>query len=293
MSQLRPLLHLTRPLHLLLALLTYGLGLGIARYIGTTLSVEPQILGAIIVLLLLAASALLTEYFRPFNEPIVIDETRKEREELRSLLLTVSIAFIAVAGLLVFLLQRAGSLRADSAVLFAAFTLLALANAVPPVRLVNRGLGEFSLAVLLGTFTPTLAFLLQAGQFHRLLSIFTFPLVMLALAYFLALNFPAYADDLKYERHSLLTSLTWQRAVPIHNFLLIAAYLVLAAAPFLKVSGGLVWPALLTLPIAAYQIFALRNIAEGARPVWPAFIATATAVFGLTAYLLTLTFWLR
>jgi 1,4-dihydroxy-2-naphthoate polyprenyltransferase len=293
MSQLHSLLRFSRPLHLLLALLTYGLGLGIARYIGTTLNIEPQILGAIIVLLLLAASALLTEYFRPFNEPIVMGETKKEREEFRSLLLAVSVAFIAVAGLLAFLLQRAGFFRTDAVILFAAFILLALANAVPPVRLVNRGLGELSLAVLLGAFTPTLAFLLQTGQFHRLLNIFTFPLVLLALVYFLALNFPAYADDLKYERHSLLTSLTWQRAVPTHNYLLVAAYLILAAAPFLKVSVGLIWPALLTLPIAAYQIFVLRNIAEGARPVWPVFIATATAIFGLTAYLLTLTFWLR
>jgi hypothetical protein len=55
----------------------------------------------------------------------------------------------------------------------------------------------------------------------------------------------------------------------------------------------LVWPALLTLPLAVWQIFTLRNIADGAKPLWPAFVATATAIFGLTAYLVTLAFWLR
>jgi 1,4-dihydroxy-2-naphthoate octaprenyltransferase len=293
MTQLRQLFRFTHPIRLLLALLTYGLGLGLARYLGVTLYPEPQLFGGVIVIFLLAASGLLVEYFRPVNEPIILGETRKEREDLRSLLLIVSITFLAVAGILIFLLQRGGFLRVDTFLLLSGFVLLALANAVPPVRLVNRGLGELVLAVLIANFTPTLAYLLQSGNIHRLLTLFTFPLFLIALACFLALNFPAFADDLKYERHSLLVSLTWQRAVPIHNGLLIVAYLFLAAVPFLGVPFGLVWPALLTLPLAAYQIFTLRNIADGAKPLWPAFIATSTAIFGLTAYLITLAFWLR
>jgi hypothetical protein len=50
---------------------------------------------------------------------------------------------------------------------------------------------------------------------------------------------------------------------------------------------------LLTLPVAAYQIFMLNNIAAGAKPIWPALNVAAAAVFGLTAYLITLTLWLR
>jgi 1,4-dihydroxy-2-naphthoate octaprenyltransferase len=293
MNQIRHLVRLARPIQLLLALLTYGLGLGLARYLGATLLPEPQYLGGIIVLFLLAASSLLTEYFRPFNEPIIPGEIPREREELRSLLLVVSLTFLAVAGILIFLLQRGGFLRVDTSLLLAGFVLLALSNAVPPLRLVNRGLGELSLAILIASLTPSLAFLLHAHDLHRLLTLFTFPIFLVALSYFIAVNFSAYADDLRYERRSLLISLGWQRAVPIHNSLLVIAFLFLAAIPFLGVPFGLIWPALLTLPLAAYQIFTLRNIAEGAKPLWPAFIATATSVFGLTAYLITLAFWLR
>jgi len=293
MNQLRHLFRFFYPIHLLLALLTYGLGLGLARYLGATLWLSSQFLGGVIVLLLLITSGLLTECFRPSNEPLVLGETRKEREELRSLLLVVSLLCLAVVGILIFLLQRTGVLRPDTFLILAGFIVLALANAVPPVRLANRGLGELSLSLLIANFTPSFAFLLQAEKLHRLLTLFTFPLFLIAAAYFLALNFPAYADDLKYERRSLLMSLGWQRAVPIHNSLLIAAYLILAAVPFLGVPFGLIWPALLTLPLAAYQIYQLRNIAEGAKPLWPIFITTATAIFGLTAYLLTLAFWLR
>jgi 1,4-dihydroxy-2-naphthoate octaprenyltransferase len=194
---------------------------------------------------------------------------------------------------LIFLLQRGGFLGIDTYLLLGGFILLALANAVPPVRLINRGLGELSLAVLIASLTPTLAFLLHAQKLHRLLTLFTFPLFLIALAYFIAINFPAYAEDLKYERRSLLMSLGWQRAVPIHNALLVVAYLFLSAIPFLGVPFGLVWPALLTLPLVIWQMFTLRNIADGARPLWPAFVAVAAAIFGLTAYLITLAFWLR
>lgn len=293
MNQLRHLLGFTRPIQLLFALLTYGFGLGLARYLGASLVPESQFFGGLIVILLLIVSSLLVEYFHPINEPIVVGETRKEREELRSLLLIVSLFFLAAAGVLIFLLQRDGFLRPDTFLLLVGFILLALANAVPPVRLVNRGLGELSLALLIANFTPGLAFLLQADKLHRLLTLFSFPLFLIALACFLALNFPAYAEDLKYERRSLLMRLGWQRAVPIHNSLLVIAYLFLASVPFFGVKFGLIWPALLALPLAAYQVYTLRNIAEGAKPLWPVFVATSTAIFGLTAYLLTLAFWLR
>ena len=293
MTQIQKILVLTRPVNLIFAMLTYGLGLGIARYLGATLYPEPQFFGGVAIILILAASALLLEYFRPLNEPIHLDETRKERAELRSRLLIISIAFLGTAGLLVILLRTAGFLHFEAFVFLFLFILLALMNAVPPIRLVNRGLGELSNAILIASLSPTLAFLFQSGNLNRILTIYTFPLLMLALAYFLSLNFPAYADDIKYERKSLLTSLTWQRAVPIHNSLLIGAYLFFACIPFLGLPLQLVWPAMLTLPVAAFQVFTLRNLADGAKPNWPVFVAAATAIFGLTAYSLTLTFWVR
>jgi len=294
MNPLLSILRLTRPLNLLLALLTYTLGLGIARYLGVTVLPLPQFIGAAIILLLLAASGMLIAYFRPFNEPLLpgAELTPGEREQLRAYLLACGAVFLGVAGLLVFLLQRDGFVQLDSALLLVVFTLLTLANAVPPVRLVNHGFGELVDAYLIASLAPTLAYFLQAGSFNRVLTLFTFPLFLTALACFLALDFAAYADDLKYERRSLLIALRWQQAVPLHNLLLIVAYFFMACMPFLGVSFALVWPALLTLPLAAYQVFALRSIAAGARPLWTLFNVMALAIFGLTAYLMAWTFWL-
>jgi 1,4-dihydroxy-2-naphthoate octaprenyltransferase len=299
MNYARHILRLTRPVQLFLAILTYSLGLGIARYMGTTLRLEAALAGAAIVVLLLAASSLFIEYFRPINEPVFpgltpqAEMSAAEREQLYAFLLSFGAIFLALAAMLIFLLQHSGFIQLDSALLLVIFTLLALANAIPPTRLVNRGFGEIVNAYLLASLTPTLAFVLQTNDFHRLVGLFTFPLFLIALAYFLALDFPHYAEDLKYERRSLLIALTWQQAIPIHNLMLIMAYFLLAAAPFLGVNFQLVWPALLPLPLAVYQVFAMRRIAEGARPLWTVFNVTALAIFGLTAYLMAFNFWIH
>jgi 1,4-dihydroxy-2-naphthoate octaprenyltransferase len=293
MNQIKKILALSRPVLLIFSMLAYGSGLGIARYLGATLLPEPQFVGGVVVILFLVTSGFLTEYFRPANEPIHPGETSKEREDLRFLLLYSSLGLLAIVSVLVFFLARAGFLNIEVIAILVLFLILALANAVPPFRLVNRGLGELSTAIQISSLTPTLAFLLQFGKFHRLITLYTFPLLLLGLAYFLALNFPVYAEDMKYERKSMLISLTWQLGVPIHNAFMIVGYIFFAIIPFFGVPIKLVWPALLTLPIAAYQVFALRNLADGAKPAWSIFAATATAIYGLTIYLIALTFWLH
>ncbi len=289
------ILRSARPGQILLALLNYGLGLAVARYLGKTINLETQYVGGVIILLLMAASATLAEHFRPHNEPIPSHPhlTRAQRESLRTQLLTIGLALVAVAFLLGFLLAWQGLLKPNAASLLVIFLLIALAQAIPPVRLVNTGFGELAQAFLLAVCTPAIAFLLQSNDLHRLLTLLTLPLFLMALAGQLALNFPAYADDLKYQRRTLLMRLTWQNAVPVHNGLLAAAYLIFPILPITGFPLPLLWPALLTVPLSAYQIFMLNNIAGGAKPLWPAISINAAAIFGLTTYLLTLTFWLR
>lgn len=293
MPSLNTVLRLTRPIHLLLALLTYGLGIGVARYLGGLFQPLPQITSGLSLLFLLAASSLLIEYFRPPTEPIFRGETRAEREALRPLLLIVSVALLAVAALLAFLLYLQGSLLLNAALLFVLYLLLCLSLAVPPARLVERGIGELVTAFLLAVLTPAISFMVVFPDLHPFLTGFTFPLFLLALAWQLATSFEQYPDHLKYGRRVLLMRLSWQRAVSIHNGLLIVAYFFLAVLPFLGVPFPLTWPSLLTLPIAAWQVLMLRNIADGAKPLWNALNTAATIVFGLTAYLITITFWLR
>jgi 1,4-dihydroxy-2-naphthoate octaprenyltransferase len=168
-----------------------------------------------------------------------------------------------------------------------------MAYALPPARLSETGYGELIQAGIFTTFLPAIAFLLQAGEFHRLLPLTAFPLTLLAIAWLLAANFSAFVADQKLGRRSLLIRLTWQRAIPIHHILILTAFLLFAAASFFGVSWGLVWPVFLALPFAALQIYWLQRIANGGRPVWKFFDVLAPSVYGLTVYLLALSFWLR
>jgi 1,4-dihydroxy-2-naphthoate octaprenyltransferase len=288
-----PILRLSRPLHLLFAALTYGLGVSIADYLGVTFSASAFALGLAWVCLMQISMNLLPEVFRPINEPILGDEPRAERFQLRNRLLVVVIGLLAVAAGCAYLLFLLGRIQ-TSAFIFLIFSLLlVLSYAVPPFQLARRGFGELLLAVHLGYVFPSLGFVLQTTEFHRIIPILALPLTALALAYFLVLDFPAFVDDLKYERVTLLTRLGWQRAIPLHHGLVIAAFFLLAAAPLVGLSLAVLWPAFLALPFVVLQILLLRNIGLGAPPLWKPLTVTAAALFALTIYLLTFSFFLR
>jgi 1,4-dihydroxy-2-naphthoate octaprenyltransferase len=119
------------------------------------------------------------------------------------------------------------------------------------------------------------------------------PLTLLAFSYFIVRNFQSFAQDQKLNRVTFLTRLGWERVVPLHHLFVLLAYLLFAASPLFGLSLSLIWSLFLTLPFALFQIFLLRNISLGAKPNWTLLHAAALAVFGLTTYFLTLTFWLR
>jgi 1,4-dihydroxy-2-naphthoate octaprenyltransferase len=293
MQRLLLLLRLSRPLNVIFAVLTYILGAGIARYLGILQHVGVFWLGLGGILLAQFSMGLLAEALRPVEQPSENDENRPERVNLRNAALLVSLGALAALAVIAILLSQEGALTPVTILFLGLSLLIVLAYAVPPLRLVDAGLGEFALAVHIGMIALALGFVLQQGEYHRLVGIVSFPLTLLALAYFLILDFPSFAADEKYDRRTLLRSMGWQRAIPLHHGLLLGAYILLAGALLFGLAWGLIWPAFLTLPFAILQIFWLRNIGLGAKPIWSLLTVNALAVFGLTAYLLTFAFWLR
>jgi len=149
------------------------------------------------------------------------------------------------------------------------------------------------LAIHIAYLGPAIGFLLQAGTFHLLLNTSILPLTLLLLATYLVLDLPSYTEDLKSKRVTLLIRLGWENALRLHHGLLLAAYALLGTSLLFGYSLALLAPAFLTLPFAVLQWNFLRNISRGARPIWSLLTANAIAVFGLTTYFLTLSFWLR
>ena len=288
---MKNILRLSRPAHLLLAALTYFLGMSIANYLGKPFRSDSFWLGLTAALLAQASMSLLAEVFRPENEAIIEGESRRDRLVLRNNALYISVAALAADAVIAILLYN--NHRFSVATFFFLFLslILVLTYAIPPFRFVNRGFGEFVLAAHIAYVIPSIGYILQSDETHRFLFV-TIPLTFLAFSYFIVMNFPAFASDSKYDRSTLLTRLGWERAVPLHHLFVLLAYLFFAASPAFGLSLLLIWPAFLTLPFALFQIFQLRNLALGAPTNWTLLTVTALSVFGLTAYFLSLTFWL-
>ena len=133
--------------------------------------------------------------------------------------------------------------------------------------------------------------MLQAGSPHPLVYVCVGSLTLLLLSTLVALDFPSFGQDLSHNRATLLTRVGWENALRIHHLLLAGTYLILAAAPLSGFALQRFLPAFLTIPFAVLQVYLLQQIAGGARPMWRLMRANAVAIFVLTAYLLTLSFW--
>jgi 1,4-dihydroxy-2-naphthoate octaprenyltransferase len=286
-------LRLARPTFQILALLAYSLGSGIAHYLGRPLQLAAFLLGLLAVLAMLAAGFYLAEYFRLPGSPLAEGETPRLREGKRTRLLQVTYASFTLAGAAVVSLLLARLLAVTAAVILMLILTLLVIFAMPPMKLNDKGYGELLLAVTLSTLLPAFSFVLQFDGFHRLIAFVSFPLTLLAIAWLLALDFPAFASDQKLGRGSLLTQMTWPRAVPFHHLLVLFAYLLFAAAPLAGFPWALVWPVFLASPFFLVQVLWLQRIAHGIPPRWPFFTSLATGAFGLCMYLLSLTFWIR
>lgn len=290
---LRLLIRLSNLPLLLLVALAYLLGAGIARYLG--FAHQPLVfwLGLCWVLLTMLFSLWLAEFFRPAGELYGEEQTTVQRDATNRLLFLLSgLTLILIGALTSLLLVICKDNPPLLLVLFLTF-ILALLYGLPPLRLVYSGYGELLQALLLSNFTPLLAYLLQSNDLHSLLPAVTLPLAMLALSSFLALGFPSYAADQKYDRQTLVRRLGWKRAISIHRLFLLLAYLLFAAALVMDFPVALFWPVFLTLPLAFLQLYWFNRIAAGAPPRWNFFNALAFSLLGLTLYVLTLTFWMR
>lgn len=294
-------LKLSRPLFLIGAALLYALGVGIAKYLGATLDWEQYLLGQAWVTAMQLATHYLNEYF---DSPADAGNPNRtlfsggsgvlgEGGLPRPLALWAGVAALTVVtSFTILLMQTTGSNPVVLLVLGLIF-LGAFFYSVPPVRLVASGYGELTAAIVVANLVPALAFILQAGELHRLVAMSTFPLTALHIAMMLAFELPDYATDLKFEKNTLMVRLGWERGMVLHNLLILAAYLLIGLALALGLPTPLGLPALAAFPLGLFQIWYMNRIAAGAKPNWNFLGFVAILVFGTTAYLLTFAFWTR
>lgn len=301
METIRLFVRLSRPLFLVGAALLYALGAGIAHYLGVRINWDLYISGQLWATLLQLSTHYLNEYYDAPG-----DQKNENRTPLsggsgaigpgklpRQVALIAGLSCLAVLASFT-VLFIAWIQPSDLVYLIMVLGFLgAFFYSVPPIKLEASGYGELTTTVLLTFLLPAFSYSLQTGELHRLVAMTAFPLAALHLAMFLAYQLPDYLADVKSDKKTLMVLVGWQAGMALHNILILSAYLLLILAATFGYPWFATWPALLTLPIGIFQIIQMRRIASGSKPQWNFLVIGALALFGLTAYLITFSFWIN
>ena len=301
-TQLPWIFRMIRPMLLLGGILVFGLGSGIARYLGAGIDWVIFILGLAWVIVMQLATFLLVEYYHSQysfnqsrrNDPIRNPVESEGKPSPRSILLAALTSLAVVASLTVMILAEVKPGPSAIFIMILGF-LSGLFYSTPLVKdgssLETSGYGELLAAFIMGFLIPAFAFILQAGELHRLLFMTTIPLVVICLATFIALETPSYAGDLKAGRCTLMVRMRWNSAMNLHNLLIFCAYLLVGLASLYGQPRFATLAAMFSLPVGMLQFWQIWRIGQGARPNWTALRLNAIATFGLMAYLLTYSYW--
>ena len=162
----------------------------------------------------------------------------------------------------------------------------------PPLRLHSTGWGELNVAVVVAGLTPLVGFRLQSEQWALLPFLAIVPLACLQFAMLLAIEFPDAAGDAATGKRTLVVRHGAEWAAMLYRRVVIAAYLslpLLVAAGLPARVGG---AALLTSPLAAWQVARMRRGAfrDPARweslAFWSVALLITTAVAELAAFVI-------
>jgi len=290
-SFLAQIIKISRPAYILSGILFYALGVGIADYLGLSISWNIYFIGQAWISLLQLSSYYLDAYFTRISSP-THSSISGTRNDLSVRLLQMAVSTLATVAVLTVILYFQGTINSTALLFLGISFFLAFFQSVPPLCFTKRGYGDMVEAIFQASLIPTIAFLLQSQELHRMLALLTFPLVILFIAMRIAQAFPLYASDTKTFRNSILTRLSWENGMTIHNIMILAAYFLLIASTFLGLPWTLVWPSLSVIPLGLYQIWQMTRISSGTKPNWKILIYTSTANLGLCAYLLALTLWI-
>lgn len=287
-----------RPLHVLSGILLSVMGVGISDYLGGMIDVTTYLLGQLWVVAVQAGFFFLGDsQLRPIdrgllNRPPVQKDSEGGGSQLdRDTSLWISVGFLAGAAVLTVLLERQQGLGLPAALLMTGFVAGYVLRVIPTVSLELDGFGGLIHSLQMVMILPALAYILQEGGFHRLLGLASFPIFSLHVAMLFAFQFPTYAADIRRGQVTMLTRMGWENGIFLHNLLVFSAFLVLVGSLFLGFPAPFGVPVLLAVPFAAFQVWYMIRIGQGAATRWHLLVLTAVILFLLPTYLLTYSFW--
>jgi 1,4-dihydroxy-2-naphthoate octaprenyltransferase len=288
------------PLPFAAVIMLYALGGGVAHYLGYPIIWDRFFPGLLISLLIFESQIFFNEYFNLLDrgknailpDPKPGEESGKVRLE-QNRLVFLGFTFLTIAAVLVVMLFNQKALNPTNGFFLFLMALGWLMVSCPPLRLARSGFGQLMETFLIVYAVPAFALSLQIGSIHRLLTMNIFPLTCLYLAMLLVQQMPDFGESIRTGQKNLLTMLGCNWGMTIHNILIPLAYLLIGAALLVGMPWPLAWPAFLTIPLAAYEIWLMVQIDMGVKPRWRLLSVTSSGLFFLTAYMLAFSIWVR
>lgn len=269
----------------------YAIGAGFVSYIGRI--INPQIfwLGLIIVILFNLCTDTLSCFF---NMSEIYNKNRSSKLALlKNSFLILSLSLLTIGAVLSVLLYSISEISFVLWVFLGTYFVILILTAIPPFFFNKKGYAGFFNTISIVALTPSFACVLQINELHGTLFLITFPAFFLLLAYFLAQSLETYYEDIKNQKHTLMTVLGWKLGMRIHNYFLLLTYLLYGLASLFGLSGILTLPAWFSLPLAGIQFWEMWRIGEGYKPRWKLLKLSSLGSISVLVYFLIFILWMR
>jgi 1,4-dihydroxy-2-naphthoate octaprenyltransferase len=289
--------HFIQPQLIVWVLLTYSIGVGLARRLGNPLNWVNILLGAILgIFLLLMRNYLLAFFDHPKSptcklhrdDPLFVLLKGLDRQTI----LVIALTLLTAGALDTVLLMLRHAFTIPAIFLLGIAFLISFFSAVPPVQLDKRGYGEIAEAILICNLIPAIGYLLIKSDLQIILVMLTLPLTLLYMASKVVQELETYAFDQAHRIQSLVVRMDWLKAMQAHNYLVLLAFLFIGIFALLGQPWYLTWPMLLPMVIGIFQIIQILRIISGAPPRWKILKLTAAGTFVVMAYLISFTLWI-
>jgi 1,4-dihydroxy-2-naphthoate polyprenyltransferase len=251
--------------------LMYTLGAGTAWYERGNLAAAPLLLGLLVVLMVQMMTNYVNEYWDSGDDAQVSLRTPfsggsgvAAAGQISAATLYQVSALCAITGaLLTATLAVAGHLTWLSLSLIVLAACGGIAYSQPPWRLVARGMGELSAALIVCFLTPLVAYSLQADGLSRRVVLTCLPVMAMQFAMLLAIEFPDYAADRATGKRNLVVRLGPARAAWLYDGLVLLGFLLAALSGQGRTPA---WAGLLPqalLPVALLQMWLVHRVTGG------------------------------
>ncbi|MDY6846533.1 MAG: hypothetical protein SVP52_05300 [Chloroflexota bacterium] len=290
----KTMLKAIKPFRLACLLATYALGGGLVQYVRHLGSWGVLIQGGLFLLFVLLSVEFLKVLgqlrdFKNWPEDATLNQIKRTRWVIALAVAT----FLTVAMTIVIDWLWGGSLWGGLTVLIFVFLFSVGIYYLSDLKDSLRPFKIFIEVFLYVVFPPAIAFFTQSSEPHRFLTLVVIGLVPAYLAYPLLIQLKAYRHDLRYENLTFVTYVGWEKAMVIHNALILLTYLIFALIALLGFPWFLLWTVFLTLPIGLVEIWLMEGVRRGKKPLWGVMQFATACVLFIPMYLLGFAFWIR